>query len=246
MHAFEYPAEIRADIATAHNRIWEMLRHPGNWWRGEDRLSIAAETRNARSCEFCRQRKQSLSPNATIDGSHHTTSNLPGIAIEAVHRITTDASRLSESWLSDANSEGLSNEAYVELLGICVAVISIDTFHIAMGLPLQPLPLSADGEPDGYRPPGAQANGAWVDTVNPQDLSERDADLYGGAPQMGNVITAMSLVPDAVRMLMIESNAQYLPPHLVANPESNGGRAITRPQIELIAGRVSALNDCFY
>ena len=30
-------------------------------------------------------------------------------------RITTDASRLSQSWLSDANSEGLSNEAYVEL-----------------------------------------------------------------------------------------------------------------------------------
>ena len=30
------------------------------------------------------------------------------------------------------------------------------------------------------------------------------------------------------------------------DPQSNGGRALARDQIELLAGRVSALNECFY
>jgi len=60
------------------------------------------------------------------------------------------------------------------------------------------------------------------------------------------VIAAMSLVPDSVRMLKILSGVHYLDIPDVANPGANGGRSITRPQIELIAGRVSSLSDCFY
>ena len=63
---------------------------------------------------------------------------------------------------------------------------------------------------------------------------------------LNNVLTAMSVVPDAVRLLRKQSKAMYLDINDVANPTTNGGRALTRPQIELIAGRVSALNDCFY
>lgn len=88
--------------------------------------------------------------------------------------------------------------------------------------------------------------GAWVDMVAPDKLTEPEADLYGGRPQTGNVIAVMSLVPDSVRMLKILSGTQYLQDIDVANPATNGGRAISRAQMELLAGRVSSLSDCFY
>ena len=243
---FSYPDYVREDLAAAHAQVWEMLAQPGAWWTAEDRIAIAAEVRAAGDCDFCKERKQALSPNAQLPGNHTRASNLPEIVVDTVHRIVTDANRLSESWLRGINAGGISDEQYIELLGIVVAVISIDAFHDALGLEHQALPTPAPGAPSGYRPPGAKDNGAWVATIEPEDLSEREEEIYRGAPQMSNVIKAMSLVPDSVRMLNIESDAQYMPPFQVADPTSNGGRAITRPQIELIAGRVSALNDCFY
>jgi hypothetical protein len=110
---------------------------------------------------------------------------------------------------------------------------------------LEALPDSVDGEPSGHRP-NAKDHGSWVPTIDAADLSENESDLYDGLPQVGNVIAAMSLVPDSVRMLKSLSAAQYLPMREVPNPVANGGRVISRPQIELLAGRVSALSDCFY
>jgi hypothetical protein len=70
-----------------------------------------------------------------------------------------------------------------------------------------------------------------------------DADilLFAHTP---NVIRAMSLVPDAVRDLMTLSAVHYLPPERTVDLRE--GRALGRPQMELVAGRVSALNECFY
>jgi hypothetical protein len=52
-------------------------------------------------------------------------------------------------------------------------------------------------------------------------------------------------VPDCVRELKSLSSAYYLPDTQVANPTATRG-SLTRTQIELVAGRVSALNECFY
>ena len=166
--------------------------------------------------------------------------------IDAVHRITTDASRLSEVWLTNFYQQGFTDGHYVELLGIVVALISIDSFHKALGIENEQLPQPVPGSPNGYRPPGAADSGAWVPTVSPDSLTADEADIYGGMPQAGNVASAMSLVPDSVRMLVTLSNAQYLPMAVVPNPDSNGGRALDRAQIELVAGRVSSINECFY
>ena len=136
-------------------------------------------------------------------------------------------------------------------MGIVVAVVSIDAFHDALSLPHEALPTpevpqQQQSLPDQYRPPGASDSGAWVPTVKPDALTASEADIYGGSSTIGNVLSAMSLVPESVRMLIALSNAQYMPAAEVLNPKSNGGRAISRPQIELIAGRVSSLNECFY
>lgn len=236
--------QVREDIPQAFRDVWQTIAKPGNWWRGADRVAIIAETRNARSCPLCKERKAALSP-YSVKGSHLTISNLPDVAVDAVHRIATDVSRLTRSWLQASEKSGLTDGQYVELLGIVVAVVSIDGFHRAMSLPLEALPEPIEGEPSGYRP-DAKDHGSWVPTIDAADLSGHESDIYGGAPQVGNVIAAMSLVPDSVRMLTRLSGVQYLQIRDVANPAKNGGRAISRPQIELLAGRVSSLSDCFY
>jgi hypothetical protein len=60
-----------------------------------------------------------------------------------------------------------------------------------------------------------------------------------------NVARALSLVPDAVRQLKELSEAHYLRIDDVVDPRARM-RELTRPQMELVAGRVSALNECFY
>ena len=55
----------------------------------------------------------------------------------------------------------------------------------------------------------------------------------------------MSLVPDEVRTLCDLGAVHYLPNDRVLDPTASQG-GLTRPQIELIAAKVSALNDCFY
>ncbi len=236
---------VREDLPQSFRWAWEKIAQPGNWWRGEDRVAIAGETRAARSCALCAQRKAALSP-FSLPGTHDSVTNLPSAAIDAVHRIVTDPSRLTKGWLEGLAVEGVTDGHYVELLGIVVTVVSVDAFHRALGLPLEALPSPQPGEPNRYRPAGARDHGAWVATVAPSDLAPGEADLYGGAPQTGNVLSAMSLVPDSVRLLNVVSEAQYMPGAHVVRPQSNYGRALSRAQIELVAGRVSSLSDCFY
>ena len=81
--------------------------------------------------------------------------------------------------------------------------------------------------------------------MQPEQAGEAEADLYPGG-RTGNVISAMSLVPDSVRMLLRLSNAHYLPLRSVRTPNDNADSALSRCQIELLAGRVSSLSECFY
>ena len=245
---FDYAAteySIRADLPEAYRHVWEQLGRPGNWWRGEDRVAIADEVRAARNCQLCAERKSALSPFA-VKGQHATRTNLPDPAIDAVHRLCTDPSRLARNWLEELSGKGVSVEQYVELLGIVVAIVSIDGFHRAMGIEPEKLPAPEPGEPSQYRPQSATDGDAWVPMIAARDATDSEADLYDGSKQSGNVIMAMSLVPGAVRLLKDLSAVQYLKMQEVANPSRNGNRKISRAQMELLAGRVSALSDCFY
>ena len=251
-HCFDYSEsgyDVRPDLGEAHRDVWRQIANAGSWWRGGDRVAIAQEVRNARNCQLCRDRKEALSPFA-ISGSHVSSgggaTNLPDVAIDAVHRLTTDPSRLTQSWLQECVAQGLPLEKYVELLGIVVAIVSIDGFHRAMGFALEELPTPQAGEPSQYRPSGLEEGVAWVPMLPAANAKDDEADLYDGRKQTGNVVTAMSLVPDSVRILKTLSAVHYIPMAQVPDRHANGGRSLSRAQIELVAGRVSALSDCFY
>jgi alkylhydroperoxidase family enzyme len=234
------PDRIRPDLGQAHRKGWEHIAGPGTWLSGEERVAVAAETRRARSCTLCAERKAALSP-FSVEGEHDHGGLLPKPMVDEIHRVTTDAARLTESWYRSLLDQGLSPEAYVEALGVAVIVISIDRFHHAMGLPPEPLPTPLPGEPTRERPESVVEGEAWV-PMRPAKQVGADAGLPGG--QAPFVIRALSLVPAEVRAWSDLSAAQYLGREQMTRFDRV--RAIERSQIELVAGRVSALNECFY
>ncbi len=248
MTAFDYqdcPYPVSGLKQQAHREAWQKIAQPGNWWTGSERIAIVQATRDAATCPLCSARKEALSPYG-IDGRHSGHIELPDVALDAAHRITTDPSRLTGAWLQSIIDASFTFGHYVELLGVAVAAISIDTLHRALGLPLTPPPDPIPGAPDGYLPAGATIDVAWVPMLTPQTLTEREGDIFLGAPATANVIRALSLVPDAVRLLHSLAAVHYVPTDLVRDFSSTGELSLSRPQIELVASRTSALNDCFY
>ena len=242
--AFEYTGSalpVPPRMRDAHLRAWQRLAGPGTWWSGPERVAIAAEVRAARDCPLCRERKAALSPYA-VAGEHGGAALLPAAAVEAAHRIATDPGRLTRAWYEKTLAAGLSDGRYVELLGVVVTLVNLDALHRALGVPVEPLPEPRAGAPSQERPP-AEASAAWVPWL-PLDTDAGRA-LFGGRSRMPNVARALSLVPDAVRQLKELSEAHYLPIDEVIDPRARLP-ALTRPQMELVAGRVSALNECFY
>lgn len=241
--SFQYadgPDSIRPDLADAHRRAWEHVAAPGTWLDGAERVAVADETRRARSCALCRERKAALSPFA-IDGEHDHAGVLSPPIVDAIHRVTTDAARLTESWYRSLLDQGLTAEAYVEVLGVAVLVISVDRFHHAMGLPLEGLPNALPGEPSRERPDGVSEGEAWVPMLSGKRTA---AEARMPAPSAPFVLRALSLVPSGLKAWTDLSAAQYLEPDQML--DFGSGRAISRSQIELVAGRVSRLNECFY
>lgn len=239
---------VREDLVTANRRAWIDLAAPGAWWTGAERVAIAEETRRAAVCAYCRERKVALSPNALGDPAdrheHAPGTVLSPTIVDAVHRVATDSGRLTESFVAQLAQDGVSDGHYIELVGIVSNMLSIDCFHFGIGAPLESLPIAVEGEPTRERPDGLEEGIAWLPMLDAKGGSE--PDLYSDLPRAPHVLRALSLVPNAVRRLRDLSDAYYVSSMLVANPAANGDRALSRAQIELVAARVSSLNECFY
>ncbi len=247
MHKIDYgdaPYPVRENLAQTHNNYWNRLAAPGTWLTAAQRVGIAKEIRQAHSCKLCRQRKESLSPYQD-DGMHDSASELSDTMVEVVHRIITDSGRLTRTWFDGIIKQGLKVEEYVEIVGTLVHTFTIDEFCRGLGVPLHELPEPQAGEPSLYRPENASYDaGAWIPLL-PHVIDEGpEADLW--ANQSGNVIAALSLVPDEVRNLMDSLPAHYLAPATIWDWESSPNGGLSRMQVETVAGRVSSHNDCFY
>lgn len=236
------PVEIRADIGAAHARKWAGIASPGTWFDAKTRVAIAAETRHAATCALCRDRKAALSPFA-VNGTHDSLGDLPENIVEAIHRIATDPGRLTQGWYRKCLESGLSEEEYVEIVGVVCSAVSIDTFARAVGVDRQPLPAPVGGDPSRTRPTEAKQGDAWVPWIAGPDATGDDIEAFG--PSASNVRRALSLVPAEAYGFFDIVSAQYLDASQMRDFDTPH-RAISRPQIELIAGRISFLNQCAY
>src|SRR5580704_4157680 len=242
--------DVRSEITQAHNVAWDRIGRAGAWLNAPTRVALAEETRHVAQCTLCHRRKQTLSHG--VSGKHDTSSNLPERIVEQIHCIISDPGRLTRRWFDGIVALGTSDAEYVEIVGVIATVLSIDTFCRSIGVPPHALPQPIAGEPHCRRPSTAHQRGeAWVPMIHPKDLEgnldteeERALGVYwGGIPS--NIRRALSLVPDEAYAWFQLVETQYLRGKWMWD-FANQYRAITHAQIELIAGRVSVLNQCFY
>jgi hypothetical protein len=223
---------VRQRIRDAHEAAIETFAEPGTWLDSDSRLAILAEARHAHTCRLCAERKEALSPYA-VKGTHEARTELPKDLVEIVHRISTDSGRLTLSWYEGIVDAGISPEMYVEVVGLVATLIIVDSFGAALGTELAEPPAAKSGEPSRERNSGVIDAGAWVPLL---DVEQEETDLE--IPTAPNIFRAMGLVPGAIAHFFNVMRTQY---SLTEFDISLG-----RSQIELLASRVSSLNQCFY
>ncbi len=237
---------VREDLVAAHRSAWRHIGTAGTWWSAERRVAIARETRKARACSLCGRRKAALSPYGE-EGSHDDLGELPAVVVEVVHRVTTDPGRIAGRWVEGLLAQGMTDCEYVETVGVVVATLVVDTFTTAIGCDLHALPKAQHGGPSRRRPPTAAHEEGHVAMIPVDGLQDDYTDLYDTRHFVPHVHRALSLVPEETRAAMTLEEAHYLPYELVpVYTDSDHDRALTKCQMELLASRVSVLNDCFY
>ena len=224
----ELMSSVHDLISSAVAETTASLSRAGDWLSGEQRLAAAREARDARTNKLDKARRQALSPNA-VDGGHRATDQLSAEAMEVVHRVSSDPGRLTRAW-ADEMISSLGEETYTELVGIAACTAAVDMFAWATEGSDAELREPTDGSPTRVRPDDVGDVGAWVS----QQL---------GAP-LANVTRSLSLVPttNAAWIGLVQALYSRGPEFL----ELEWSRALSRPQVELVAARTTAELECFY
>ncbi len=232
----QYP--VREDLEAVHAEQLDRLADPGTWGTGALRLAVAGEVRQA-----CYDAGIQEEPE---DGGPPSHAELPEPVCATIRKLAVAPKDFVEDSYEEARSGGLSDEEFVELVGIVSRLTDMDVFARGIGVPLRPLPAAREGRPSRARPRVARKEMAWVPTVpNLPEGGEEAAEIYG-EDYRPYIIRSLSLVPDEMRRHLELEEVQYLPMKSVFIKDFQHHEGFTRAQVELIAGRVSALNECFY
>lgn len=206
----ESPGPVREDILTALNATWEHLARPGTWWNGGQRRQIAETARAARN--------RSTTPD----------TDLPAAAVEVATLLGATPALTTEHWVREMVA-ALSEERYVEILGISTRVVAVDTFLRLIGSPpqpfLEPEPGMPSLEPAEPRP---QQIRSWI--------------------AVGNMLVppfTQSLVPSENAATNRLVHALYMTGEEMEDLDFHRGD-LHRTQIELAASTLSYANECFY
>lgn len=209
---------VRADLADAHRRSLAHLAAPGARFDGATRVRIAAAACDA---------YLATDPPPPWARPHGEA------ALDVAHRLARHAGTLTLDWYEQVITEGMNPLEWVEVVGIVCAVVPPVAFARAAGLPLPALPDPVAGPPHG-REAGelAPARLNWVPVAAPAD-------------RVASVVQALSALPDEWDNLWRLAEAQYMSDRQMDDPLWNRG-TLSRPQMELVAGRLSLLRQCFF
>lgn len=215
-------------IREAQRAAVDALGRAGDWLSADQRVDAWRHVRASATDELDAARRAAVTPTA-IEGRHAASTHLPAAAVEVIHRVSSDPGRLTRAW-ADEQIADLGEDTYTELVGVAAIAATIDHFHRAVGEPLSSLGNGQGGEPSRVRPDDVGDVGAWVSQTT-------------GAIR-ANVSRTLSLVPvtnEAWRSLV---DSHYSRGAEFMNPIWD--RALSRPQVELVASRTTGLNECFY
>ena len=160
----------------------------------------------------------------------------------------TDPARIAGHWFEALKDGGLPETEYVEIVGVIACTVAIDTFCRGIGIAPPPLPEPQDGAPTRETVGEEHLNRglAFAPTLDPFVDGPLQKEFFpAGPPTAAHIRRALSSVPDTQRgFLAYRQRALH---ERVADARfSTEYRAITHAQIELVAGRVSAINQCVY
>ena len=207
------------EIRAGLDAAHAQLHHPGTWWDAAQLGAVARRSRDG----FVQRHQPPWSRQLAVEVDGLSTE-----AVAVIDKISIDPGSVTRDWARDRIAE-LGDAAYVELVGVCAVTVMIHMYAESAGESVEPLGVPISGDPSRERPEGMADIGAHVPMIDPFP-----------AP---NVARALSLVPSI-------NHAFYL---LVIPMYSAAGfnelvwqTPLSRPQVELVASRVAAMNECFY
>lgn len=148
-------------------------------------------------------------------------------ASEAASLVAHRAASTTADSVEQLESRGLRREHFVEIVGVVSRGIAIDTYERGIGRTPRDLPTPRPGPPSGDVVAGARRRAGWVPTVGAI-----------GPP------TALDAVPPEADAQEALHGALYLSYAEMGDLHAASG--LTRAQMELVAARVSYLNDCLF
>ncbi|MBK8332284.1 MAG: hypothetical protein IPL07_07820 [Acidimicrobiaceae bacterium] len=209
---------IRADLAEAHRQSLQHVASPGARLDAERRLQIAA---------------------AATQGYLAAEPPPPWVrpfadpALDVAFRLARYAGTITQEWYEQVITEGMHPLEWVEIVGIVVATVPPLAFARAAGRALPEFPPSVAGQPHGREAAElAPATLNWVPVAAPADTT-------------ASVVQALSALPGEWDNMWRLAEAQYMSDAQMADPLWNRG-TLSRPQMELAAGRISRVRECFF
>ena len=211
----------------------------GTWGSARQRLAIAAEARKARVASAVQE--------SVGDEALAATADLPEAARRTAQAVACGGININRDFCAQVQAEGVTEGAYVEIVGITARLAHLDVFARGLGIPARTLPAPNDDAPPTYeRPAAAKQEGFFTATIpSAPEGGEAAVALYGNHPAP-NILRSLSLVPDEARRVIRILDEEYFSLETIFDLGYSSHEALSRPQIELIAARVSALNQCFY
>ncbi len=224
-------------IENIHADQFDQLRAPGTWGTSKQRLAIINEARQ--SAYRAGTLEKPINPGIVSD------FELSGVARRVVGRLAVSPKDMDQQFYNEAIEDGLSDAQYVEIVGLVSRFMCFDVFARGIDIPLRPLPSANSGLPSEKRPKEAVVEKAWVPTIpNFPEGGEISRVLFG--PWQPYIMRGLSLVPEEFSAHFNLEEIQYMPSAHFLEFDYQHHEGLTRPQVEIVAARVSALNECFY
>jgi len=209
---------VRTDLRVAHERSLAHVAAPGARFTAERRAQIAAVA---------------IEASLTAEPSPPWVRPFGDPPLDIAHRLGRHAGTITEQWYQQMVAEGVDPLEWVEIVGVVVAALPPVAFARAIGEPLPSLPVPTGGVPHGRTAePLAAATLNWVPVAAPAD-------------HVASVVQALSALPDEWANMWRLAEAQYMSDQQMNDPRWNRG-TLSRPQMELVAGRLSLIRECFF
>ena len=231
----KYP--VRPEISELHARQFEQFGAPGTWGSAKLRLAIVNEARRAGYQAGVLEEPDD--PGAVPD------VKLSDVVCRVVERLAVSPKDMDQAFFDQAIEDGLTDVEYVEILGLIARITCFDVFARGIGVPLRSLPQPQPGAPSRERPSTAVLEMAWVPTIpNGPKGGDIGKELFG--PWQPYIMRGLSLVPNEFRAHFDLEEVQYMPSAHFPEWDYQHHEGLSRPQVEIVAARVSAINECFY